>query len=246
MPYEAHLSCTQPPSDEVPVWRFLSLSKFLDLIDSHTLHFSRLDQFEDRYEGVAFGAHLAQIRLDLDEKSNRLYDEMRRDTRVRFYVNSWHLAEHEPASMWKQYASSDAGIAICTTFGELRRALDCSKERIFLGLVRYAAPSVFGPLQPFDFVMAKRASFEHEKEVRAFIWRDVADGSIQIEEVVKTSPPGIKVNVILQNFLEEVVVSPAAPDWLPKVLEGVMEKYGIDTVLVRRSNLYDEPDPGAS
>ena len=237
MTYEPHLSCVQPFDEEVAVWRFLDLPKFLELLHSESLYFSRLDRFEDPYEGHATGEHLASIRLSFDQKVNELYDMMRKENRVRFYVNSWHLTQHEPASMWKQYASANAGIAICSTYRQLKAVLEASDERVFLGLVQYAGRRTTGPIQPFDWIMSKRPSFEHEKEVRAFIWRDSSDASVPLENL----PIGLKVKVILQNLLEEVVVSPAAPDWLPDLLEGVMDKFGIDTVAVRRSSLYEEP-----
>jgi len=71
---------------------------------------------------------------------------MRKENPLRFYVNSWHLAEHEPASMWKQYASGDAGIAICSTYRQLKSVLNASDERIFLGLVQYTQRAAAGLL----------------------------------------------------------------------------------------------------
>jgi hypothetical protein len=68
MTYEAHPSCVQPPDEEIAVWRFLDLPKFLDLRYSETLHFSRLDRFEDPYEGHATGESLTRIHLVLSKR----------------------------------------------------------------------------------------------------------------------------------------------------------------------------------
>jgi hypothetical protein len=45
----ALLDSNLPPGTEI--WRYLDLGKFLSLIEDQKIHFSRLDQFDDEYEG---------------------------------------------------------------------------------------------------------------------------------------------------------------------------------------------------
>ena len=40
-----------PKDENIPLWRYMSFSKFVDLIDTSSLYFSRLDKFIDKFEG---------------------------------------------------------------------------------------------------------------------------------------------------------------------------------------------------
>ena len=40
------------PDDDTIVWKYLDLSKFLDMLLSKKLFMSRSDKFEDQYEGT--------------------------------------------------------------------------------------------------------------------------------------------------------------------------------------------------
>lgn len=55
MPIEIPTTKTAPvyfPSDNYKMVRYLDLVKFLSLIQTNRLYFSRLDKFEDNYEGT--------------------------------------------------------------------------------------------------------------------------------------------------------------------------------------------------
>jgi hypothetical protein len=230
----------QPPDIEIPVWRFLSLAKFLDLLETGTLHFARMDQFDDPYEGQPFGCYLNKIRYRTDLLATLA--AMRRRSRATFYVNSWYLADHEPAWAWKQFLGGDLVVAVCSKYLDLMAAIESSQERCFLGLVQYAEPAEGRGLNAFDFAMAKRPNFDHEKEVRALLWREAG---LPIDEVERDNPTGIKVSVDLNLLLDSVIVSPTAPPWLRKTLEAVMSKLGVNQVPVIPSPLYDTPELAA-
>jgi len=40
-----------PENKNIPIWRYLSFSKFMDLISTNSIFFSRADKFEDNFEG---------------------------------------------------------------------------------------------------------------------------------------------------------------------------------------------------
>jgi hypothetical protein len=243
MPVETHPSCPQPSDDKTKVWRFMDLAKFLDLIHNDTLHFTRLDQFPDFYEGTAFGEHLWNIRKTFDTKVIELYDAIRKRNRAQFYANSWHLSNNEPAWMWRQYSTAGVDVAICSEYWQLKSVLDSAKERLFLGLVQYEPPSRPGPIQPFDFVMSKRSNFEAEKEVRVLFWRDDVDPLTPIDELHKGLSTFVKVKIIPQNLIEEVVLAPGTPDWVVDLVGDITDRlqYGVRGTWVHRSHLYDPP-----
>ena len=46
-----------PENQNIPIWRYLSFSKFMDLISTNSIFFSRADKFEDNFEGFVNKAH---------------------------------------------------------------------------------------------------------------------------------------------------------------------------------------------
>ena len=50
--YVNHPNITLPDDNDTIVWKYLDLSKFLDMLLSQQLFMSRSDKFEDQYEGT--------------------------------------------------------------------------------------------------------------------------------------------------------------------------------------------------
>jgi hypothetical protein len=59
MPYEFHANLRTPPNDTV-LWRYMDFAKFIQMIESKSLWFTRLDQLEDPLEGGHTDAELAK------------------------------------------------------------------------------------------------------------------------------------------------------------------------------------------
>ena len=156
----------QPKNRNAKIWRFVDLPKFIDFVHTGSLYFGRLDKLEDPYEGPPPRAELMKLRSDTTTKwMADLFPTM---NRANIYVNSWYMSEHEPAAMWKLYAGADAGIALCSPYGLLAKAVESSPHGITVGLVRYGQVSLNGTTT-WEHAMCKRHSFEHEREVRAVI-----------------------------------------------------------------------------
>jgi hypothetical protein len=172
VPHEPHSHLLQPNDNNAYIWRFIDLPNFLDLITTSTLYFCRGDKFADPYEGMMPDEYVDSVRrggsnIGSVQKQIRMFDYYRAE----FYMNCWHMSPHESAAMWKLYAGTDAGIALKSTYSRLQRAFEHRSERYFLGLANYDSSTVFGPTNAFKFIMWKRKAFEHEKEVRALVWK---------------------------------------------------------------------------
>ena len=89
------------PADDAKLWRYMDLSKFIDLLDTSTLYLTRAALFEDRFEGSYPKANAVEPQGD---PSSRLAP-LRRKLRDWYYVNCWHMNEYEPAAMWDLYAA---------------------------------------------------------------------------------------------------------------------------------------------
>jgi hypothetical protein len=231
--YEPHVCFDQPEDLAAPLWRFLDLPKFLSLLQTRSLFFTRGDLFRDPYEGMPSDEVAAAFPQDLPIG---VMDWARSFTPIRraVFVNCWHLSPHESAAMWSVYSAS-SGLALRTTYRKLRDALGAWPHRAYMGTVRYGEDQASNAkMNALGMFMNKRRSFEHEREVR-IVLMDLS-GTLPGRDKDRF-PPGVLLPVNLGNVVEEVVVSPDAPDWLTGVIASVSAEYG-NAFPVRRSSLY--------
>jgi hypothetical protein len=242
--YDVHwsyMSANVPEAlQSVTLWRYMSLEKFLAVIQTRSLYFSRLSEFRDKYEGlcpiawqgpVTDVSHLPgltsaaqsddwqQIPLNIPDgkllKDENLPDEM--------YVSCWHSAHEESAAMWSLY-SGNSGIAIKTTSDRLGDSLRSCQRDIELAAVEYMqiTPGLLSS-RPWTI---KRPSFQHEREIRAAT-RDPA-----------CQNPGLLISVDIEVLIGEIHISPESDAWIEDVVKDVVAKYGLNK-LVKRSKLYE-------
>src|SRR4051794_20018314 len=92
------------PSDlSTPIWRYMGFSKFVSLLDSRKLWFTRADLFDDKFEGT----------LPLKTAADWKYlAEWLFNQRERSYVSCWHANDYESAGMWKSYLGGEPGVVV--------------------------------------------------------------------------------------------------------------------------------------
>jgi hypothetical protein len=75
MPFEDHPLLTTP-RDETVLWRYMSLTRFMNLLEHKTLWFSRLDKFENLLEGTFTDVELEHLRKlpVVPSPSGRIFD----------------------------------------------------------------------------------------------------------------------------------------------------------------------------
>lgn len=156
-------------------------------------------------------------------------------------VNCWYKSDHESEGMWGLY--SKGGVAIRTSVGALRRALNQGEEApvIHIGSIKYLDFSDPN-LKPSDCVtedgqmigMIKRIAYAHEKEVRMYIARERAGDSLDL-----LAPESTRVSVNVQGMLESVVISPFAGEAIERSVRAVCRWSGVSESIVSRSNLLD-------
>lgn len=242
----SHSDFVQPTEQDASCWRYLTLPKFLDLLQTEEIFFCRLDKLDDNAEGTLTkpSAHAmyeiiddfesqrssaGYSKSDLSEKLPRTIEKMKEEV----FVNCWHINEYESYAMWSTFSGEGEGICIKCKYSSLANQFD---ESVFVGLVQYIdyenelLPS-FNLLAP---AMHKTKEFEYEQEVRALIWRN-SKNEYKFPSA-QNSPSGIKLGVKLNEVIEEVVVHPKASALFYSVVDGISRKYGL-TSKVRRSIL---------
>jgi hypothetical protein len=174
-------------------------------------------------------------------------------------INPWHYNEYESAAMWSLYSHENAGIAVQST---TRRLSECFKDNnediIWIGKVQYLDFSEDWMNEWKNFFQAfvtKRKSFEYEKEIRAvtclpddnvsrhLLVNTATEESNAFSSRERTVDPkeltdkGKYVSADLHMLVEKVYVAPYAEPWFEEVVESLLSKYDLDSVVIK-SDLY--------
>lgn len=242
-----HPSFLDKPSDNETVWRYMDLARYLSLLQSSALHFARADQMSDRWEG-SFGEKNLQLRPQLYGEH---YEQMfanraseRRSIIEGVHMNCWHLSEVESAAMWDIYQREGRGVAVRSTWGNLKESIRSERE-VYGARVKYVdyRNSFIPEGIIFDAFMHKRESFSHEREVRLIMLtgRTIPHPTEPGARMsIGPEDPVLRVEVDLSELISAVYVAPDAPDWILDVVQAVTTQYGF-THPVHQSDLATDP-----
>ncbi|HEY4627901.1 MAG TPA: hypothetical protein VIH02_01315 [Flavobacterium sp.] len=220
-----------PEDPNTIVWKYLDLSKFLDLLMSQKLFMSRSDKFEDQYEGTFSEPTFEEIRkLSIDNPDFLNYYKSHRE---KVAISSWHINEYESFAMWQIFTQNSEGLAIQSTIGRLQNALQ--PETNFdqhIGEVNYI--DYKKEYIPFDDMffpfLFKRKSFQYEREVR--IITDTGENKITLNE-------GLKINVDISQLIEKIYIHPKSENWYKNLVIQLVKQLGFDFT-IEKSDLESE------
>ncbi|WP_313913433.1 hypothetical protein [Tahibacter sp.] len=243
------------PAPEAKLWRYMDFTKYVSLLTSRALYFSRSDQFEDAYEGAKGlkrrkgvwddhylnffrqairnppdGYECDKTDDQVEEEANRLLRDLETGgnaSRAHTFISCWHESLYESAAMWRLYSSFlPNAVAIKTSYSALYTSLGRDPQ-IRIGRVRYIDfKSQYAGIN--DAYWRKRKSFEHEREVRAVI-TDFSRRGV-----------GSLIPCDVELLIESVYLSPQAPGWFMKLVNDVNRKFGIE-VEAGPSEFNEEP-----
>jgi len=244
--YLKHPEFEEPQDEETKIWRYLDFTKFVSYLDRRALFFTRADKLDDRYEGKFTDADINRWKdvLKIKRKTEKI--EIFNGFRKVINISSWHINEYESAAMWKLYLTSKEGVAIQSTFKRLKDSFkENKKDDIYMGFVKYidyekdSIPdgNIFNPF------LYKRKSFEHEKELRAIIMKFALAEQTKGKNILYVDPEwiGNYVESDLIILIENIVVSPTAPDWFAELIESIMNKFGLMDIEIKQSDLTKDP-----
>ena len=209
-----------PEDPDTIVWKYLDLSKFLDLLLSKKLFMSRSDKFEDQYEGTFSEPTFEEIKkLAINNPEFLNYYKTHRE---KVAISSWHINEYESFAMWQIFTQNSEGLAIQSTIGRLQKALEPEKNlKQYIGQVNYI--DYKKEYIPFDDMffpfLFKRKSFQYEREVR--ILSDLNDKDIKIND-------GLKINVDLNQLIEKIYIHPKSENWYKNLVIELVQRLGFD------------------
>jgi hypothetical protein len=244
-----------PANRRVPIWRYMSLSKFLSLLERRALFFCRGDKLGDPFEG-SINAYRLDLRRKAEAWQRRKYGGLRmtqhsaalvKSVIINTLVNCWHVNEVESAAMWAVYGAE--GVALRSTYGRLVSAIRAANNArisqalrrrrrcldIHIGAVKYIDFTSRSVVMSNPF-FCKRLSFEHERELRAV----VRDYYFQGDPRSAFPEGGDYIPVQLSRLVETIHLSPDAPAWFVDVVQSAVKRYGFDFP-VHRSDMMRDP-----
>ncbi len=202
----------------------MDLSKFLWLIAEKKLHFARLDQLQDEYEGSSTRRTLDGIRKFMDDLGQSIgedFGQIYNESRERMYVNCWYCGDTESEAMWRLYCQDRNGVAIQTTYNKLTKSFE-KDERLHIGLVTYAdyESLSFPDANVFYPIMHKRIAFHHENEVRVVCRIDAP--------VDEEQPLGYSLDWDPMEIVETIFVDPYGPQYHFQAVESALRALAPD------------------
>ena len=238
--FEENSEIETPPDDTV-IWRYVELESLIALLSSSQLHFTRLSDLRDPWEGVWPKSAIDAIKAVPHPAVAQGFAQMVDFGRATCYVNCWHGSQFESAALWDLYSRA-AGFALKSDIRSLKRAF-ADGPRIFIGKVKYIyfdAPDIaLGTTLKYAF--HKRKSFSHEQEIRVLLWHLPKRIDPEVGEVIDPTLAGkvLYVDVSLGELIHAAYLSPMTPAWLVPHVKTLFERIGLGSIPIKRSELYD-------
>lgn len=213
------------------IWRYMSFTKFLNLISEESLFFCRGDKFHDPFEGK-YGKYNLENRDSIYQTDMSLLIDLSEHARSKIYINCWHINNDESAAMWQLYSTNYSGIAIKSTIENLMSSVE--DNDIQIGEVRYVDyDSEFMDEGNIYFpFLYKRKSFDHEREIRLFA-RD--------KTILKGQDPefefGCFKRIDVDKLINSIYLSPLMPDWEERTIRNILLRLGLNFE-IKKSSLY--------
>lgn len=227
----------QQPGKAARLVRFLTFTKAFHLLNTSSLHFTRLDKFMDTYEGLwtnndvqAWGQY-------------RGFDVARftKQFRLTAAISCWSAVNDtlNEERMWQTYICNGQGVAIVTTASAL-----CEQMRN--GLVELKAEFVKMVVAHVEYVdrqahsnlagisngdllpnttlpyYQKSDAYRFENEVRLLLHAGLNNG-----EQMAVEESGVNIPVEPQLFIEEVWLPPSLSGWEHDQIKMVLNRYDL-------------------
>jgi len=182
--YFDHPDFIQPDNEKIKIWRYMDFTKFVSILHTNTLFFSRADKLGDPFEGSLpkvcidklYSINLSECSYPQTEEELKNIGKYKRRKRREFVMQStvscWNMSEVESAALWRLYLKSNEGIAIQTNLERFKKSFNVEEGDIYIGKINYIDydKDYFNyETFSYDILLHKRLSFSYEQEIRAIV-----------------------------------------------------------------------------
>jgi hypothetical protein len=234
--YEKHAEFKAPEKCR-DIWRYMDFVQFVNMLETKSLYFTRLDLLGDPHEG-SFG-----WLKTLGDHENKDLKRKLEEGRKNMAVNCWHCSKTQSMAMWRLYARKCYGIAIKSTFDDLCKSIT-SPEKIYIGKVEYwdKEPSDLKDIGLYSGgVLHKRQCYNYEREVRSVVHkRSLFWEELGIWGFLDEGKKGVNIIVNLSVLIKKVYTCPDSPEWFYELVKNIVKKYGMNFEVLK-SDLLEKP-----
>jgi hypothetical protein len=246
----------ESPDFHTPIWRYLTVGKFLSMLEMRAVWFSRLGALIDLYEGTI--PEITKRAMEEDSQKwlphfphpehQRMIAEMadknEEDGRAVLAVNCWFMGKHESPQMWEAYSSVSEGVAVRSSCQRLATSVTVHREFSRVQKVRYVDfatedMGLYRGNQAIERAFLKRKEYAGEQELRIATMNLVHPNALNEDGTPPTarqlsgpgmfdeSRRGLYILANLHNLIESVWVSPKAHGWFYDMVKRVLLRYGL-------------------
>lgn len=222
-------------SDDTPVWRYQSLSAVFGTIRTRKLRLTRIDTFQDPFEGsvpfshndlqaLLFGgmmnsivpnhnAEMVKSSLPPDEDPWARVIRLRRARTRSAHASCWSIGE-ESEAIWRLYCHDSregVGVAFQTTFARLKASVPDELRVDPITYIRYHEAPPF--TDEIAHLLHKRHGLAAEKELRVLRFdQDHFNAQIPKGASVPELPEHFTLEWDVGSVIERIVISPYADE----------------------------------
>lgn len=248
------------------IYKYMSFEQFVSMVEKKQLYLTRIDRWEDVYEGSLIRILFKKIKEDCchDYRKIETYNMLEQIIFQSIYAQSWSTRETESDAMWRIYSPNNAGVRIKVDSDVIRGGINTTTRNLGYIVEEFTVdyidelPSYNMPL--LDFILEnitypmryKRIAFQHEDEYRYVacfseefeIARGIIHRGTELETdnrnlrfAVNRNLPTISYSICLSD-IQEIILDPRAPQYHRETFEGYCENRGISSDRRRQSTLY--------
>lgn len=217
------------------IYRYMSLSQFMNLVEKSKTYLTRISYWEDSWEAPSRNLGL------LNEKSGEIHFE--KDSICEDLFGQCWTTKKESDAMWRIYSPNKEGIKIKTSIKKLKEIQGVkfsliSKvhyyENLIDGLNYIEEKKQIFKSQHRVLLegLIKRDAFKHEEEVRLLILNDRKYIDKTIE---KGNYIDFKVNIF--DFIEEISIDPRAKEYYVETIVEYCKRADFK-IVPKKSDLY--------
>ncbi|MBR2194694.1 MAG: DUF2971 domain-containing protein [Salinivirgaceae bacterium] len=208
-------------SDSATIWKYLSFTAFLAMLEDKSLYFTRAKCFADPNEFPVY-ENDAEVFPMKKEK----YEEMVEQFKKKAFVNCWRLSEYESFGMWNAYADMATGIAIKSDVKSLFSAFNSIPQNteidVLVGKVNYDIKEMTQKpgwrLNVLYIPFAKTIPYENEKELR-LLYHDY-------KNEITSDYKGYSVDI--GTLIKEIYIGPMTKPYVKELIEKILSHHGLN------------------
>lgn len=205
--------------EETEIIKYMSFTKFINLLEFEALFSNNVENFEDKFEGQmpeGFYKNWPHKSVEVSKQHIKAMNKIRK-----CYANCWNnFGEIESYALWRIYGESKESVAIKTSIRNLKEALENKDVMVYkIEYIKSYEDKKTDIEPPFYFTqdrftrvteVFKHSSYNYEREIRALFYA-----------TENVSGKSLKVN--LSKLIDEIYINPYAEDWFVNLVNRVVK-----------------------